>query len=129
MQNMTIRFLNTITFLSAAIILAVSFITAIGSLSAQTAVQTIQIHVKRFSFDPAEITIKKGETVKLVLTSDDVTHSLLIPDLNVNAPVKKGHPAEVTITPSKPGDFQGKCGHFCGTGHGSMRFTVHVKDE
>jgi cytochrome c oxidase subunit 2 len=96
---------------------------------AQGVTRTIEIHAKRFTFSPAEITVKKGETVKLVLTSDDVTHGLMIPDLNIKQPISKGHRTEVTFTPTKPGDFKGKCDHFCGSGHGSMIFTVHVTDN
>ena len=100
-----------------------------GTSYAQGAVRVIDIHAKRFSFSPAEITLKKGETVKLVVTSSDVTHSLVIPGLHVKQTIKKGHPAEITITPTQVGDFRGRCGHFCGSGHGSMVFTVHVKDN
>ena len=100
-----------------------------GSSSAQEAARVIEIHAKRFSFTPSEITIKKGETVKLVLTSEDVTHGLVIPDLHVNAKITKGHLTEVMITPNTTGDFHGKCGHFCGSGHSSMTFMVHVKED
>jgi cytochrome c oxidase subunit 2 len=88
--------------------------------------RTIEIHAHRYSFTPSEITVKKGETVKLKLFSDDVTHSLLIKDLGINQIVTKGQPAEVTITPEKAGDFHGQCGRFCGSGHGQMSITVHV---
>lgn len=93
---------------------------------AQEPHRTIEIRAHRYAFTPAEITIKKGETVTLKLFSDDVTHSLLIKDLGVDQTINKGHPAEVTLTPKKDGDFQGQCGHFCGSGHGKMLMTVHV---
>ena len=96
---------------------------------AQSTPRRIEIHARRFSFTPAEITIEKGETVTLVLTSDDVTHSLLIEGLHVNASIPKGHVTEVKLTPETVGDFKGKCGRFCGSGHGSMLFTVHVVDQ
>jgi cytochrome c oxidase subunit II len=89
--------------------------------------RTIEIHAKRFSFSPSEITLQVGETVKLHLISDDVTHELVIPDLHVAQEISKGHPVDVTIAADKAGDFQGMCGHFCGSGHGSMTFAVHVK--
>lgn len=94
--------------------------------AAQTAPRRIEIHAKRFLFQPSEITLKKGETVILALTSDDVTHSLLIKDLHVNATIAKGHTTEVTIIPTEVGDFKGRCGRFCGSGHGRMTFLVHV---
>jgi cytochrome c oxidase subunit II len=90
--------------------------------------RTIEIHAKRFSFEPAEITVEKGETVTLRLFSDDVPHSLVIKDLGVNREISKGKEQDVTVTPDKVGDFRGKCGRFCGSGHGSMTFTVHVKE-
>jgi cytochrome c oxidase subunit 2 len=114
---------------ASAFLLCVIFAQRISAVAAQSAARTIEIHAKRFSFSPAEITLKKGETVKLVVTSEDVTHSLLIPDLKVNAEATKDHPAEVTITPEKVGDFQGKCGHFCGEGHASMKFVAHVTGD
>jgi cytochrome c oxidase subunit 2 len=117
------RFLNVVVTLFCLVIATT------GSSCAQEAVRAIEIHAKRFSFTPSEITVKKGETVKLVLTSDDVTHSLVIPDLHVNAKITKGQSTAVTITPNSTGDIHGKCGHFCGSGHGSMTFTVHVKED
>jgi cytochrome c oxidase subunit II len=90
--------------------------------------QTIEIHAHRFSFSPAEITLERGKTVKLSLVSEDVTHSLVVPELNINQEIKKDKPVEVTITPTTGGDFHGQCGHFCGSGHGGMTFVIHVKD-
>jgi plastocyanin len=34
--------------------------------------RTIEIHPRRFAFEPAEITAKAGETVRLRLVTDDV---------------------------------------------------------
>jgi len=99
---------------------------AMAPAPVQPAAHRIEIHARRFSFQPAEITLKKGETVTLALTSDDVPHSLLIEGLNVNGTMTKGHVTEVTLTPTKAGDFKGRCGRFCGSGHGSMTFVVHV---
>jgi len=118
------RFSHALAFL-----VLVNFIQGASANAAQNAGRTIEIHAKRFSFSPAQITLKKGETVKLVVTSEDVTHSLVIPDLQVKAEATKDQPGEVTVTPAKVGDFQGKCGHFCGKGHASMKFVAHVVDS
>lgn len=90
--------------------------------------RTISITAKRFSFTPNEITVKKGEEVTLVIQSKDVSHGLVIEDLGVRTDVKKGQSAEVKFTPETAGTFEGKCAHFCGTGHGSMTLTVHVTE-
>ena len=90
--------------------------------------RVISITAQRFSFSPNEITIKKGEEVTLVIQSKDVSHGLAIEDLGVKTIVKKGQSAEVKFTPDTAGTFEGKCAHFCGSGHGSMTMTVHVTE-
>jgi cytochrome c oxidase subunit II len=96
---------------------------------AQEQPRVIEIHAKRFSFTPAEITITKGETVTLSLTSDDATHGLSIPELGVNTAITKGKITKVEVTPQQAGTFEGRCNNFCGVGHGSMVFSVQVKDK
>lgn len=98
------------------------------SPATSTPVTTITIHAKKYEFIPAEITLKKDQTVKLELTSDDVEHSLEVPGLGINSVMKKGDVTDVEVTPTKTGDFKGKCGKFCGFGHGKMHFLVHVID-
>jgi cytochrome c oxidase subunit 2 len=96
-----------------------------ASVPAQTA-RTIVIHAKRYAFVPDEITLKRGEPVDLEVISDDVAHSLRIDGLNVNIKVMAGETAKFEVTPEADGDFAGKCGIFCGSGHGKMLFTAHV---
>lgn len=98
------------------------------AILAQQPARTIEIHAHRFSFEPSEITLKKDEVVQLHLVSEDVTHALLVPGLNINQEIKKGKPVDVTVKPTTVGDFRGQCGRFCGGGHGSMLFVVHVKE-
>lgn len=112
-----------------SILVLVCFTFASWYLRAQDAHRTIEVHAKRYSFSPAEITIKEGEKVTLLLTTDDVAHSLVIHGLNVNKDITRGHPAKVVITSDKEGDFAGQCGHFCGSGHGMMTFIVHVRGK
>ena len=88
--------------------------------------RAITIQAKKYEFIPAEITLKKDQTVKLELTSDDVEHSLEVPGLGINGVMKKGVVTEVEVTPTKTGDFKGKCGKFCGLGHRKMHFMVRV---
>lgn len=90
--------------------------------------RTIEVHAKRFSFSPFEITVKKGETIDIHLISEDVTHALFVPDLGIKQEVSKGHPEDIVVTPQSTGDFHGQCARFCGAGHGTMTFTVHVTD-
>jgi cytochrome c oxidase subunit 2 len=88
--------------------------------------QVIEIHAKKFTYEPAEITVHKGQTYKLHLSTDDVAHSLRIKALSFNAVMKPGQPDDVLFTPEQVGDFKADCGVFCGVGHTKMTMTVHV---
>lgn len=91
--------------------------------------QRIEITAQRFVFKPGEVTVKVGQPVVLVLKSLDVSHGLHIPDVGINIKVKAGETGEVTFTPTKTGDFAGRCSVYCGSGHGSMTFVLHVVDS
>ena len=88
----------------------------------------IEITAKRFTYTPAEITLKKGEPVVLVLRSQDVPHGLKFKELNLQTEIGKGAASELSFTPTQVGDFVGHCSHFCGSGHGSMVLTLHVTE-
>lgn len=108
--------------------LAMGSLALSGFAPAQDTPRRIEISIKKFSYTPAEVTVKKGEPVVLVLTSEDVTHGLKFKELNLNTKVEKGKPAELAFTPDKVGDFVGHCSVFCGSGHGSMMLTLHVTE-
>ena len=88
----------------------------------------IEVTAKRFSFEPHEITLKKGEPVVLAVKSTDVAHGLRFRELGVEVNVRAGGSAEVTFTPNKTGDFVGHCSVFCGSGHGTMTLKLHVAE-
>jgi cytochrome c oxidase subunit II len=94
---------------------------------AGTSVPVITIHAARYDFSPAEITLKKGETVQLVLIADDVAHGLAVDDLNLRVDMPKHQTESLLFTPDVAGDFEGGCSRYCGTGHEDMTFTVHVR--
>lgn len=89
--------------------------------------RTIAVTAKRFEFVPSTITLKKGETVKLVVTSEDVTHGLFLRPLKIDTDLTPGKTEELTVTPQSAGTFAAICHHFCGSGHGSMKLTVIVE--
>jgi cytochrome c oxidase subunit 2 len=86
----------------------------------------IIVHAKRFAFTPAEITLKKGQTAKIVLISDDVPHGLTVVGLGIDVEIRKGHKTIVPVTPTQAGDFAGACSIYSGNGHRDMEFVIHV---
>jgi cytochrome c oxidase subunit 2 len=98
----------------------------IRTSSAEESARRIEITARRFTFDPTEITLKKGQPIDLVVKSLDVAHGLRFRDLNLEMKVPKSGTAELRFTPEKTGDFVGHCAVFCGAGHGGMELTLHV---
>ena len=99
----------------------------IAASSARSAVpRRIEVSAKRYAFEPAEITLKQGETVDLELSSADVPHGLRIRELKIDLNVSKGKKGDAVFTPRTTGTFVGHCSVFCGSGHGQMTLTIHV---
>lgn len=119
-----------LSYVSRALLTVLLVASSIGAhpVETQAAPKRIEITAKRFTFQPAEITLKKGEPVVLVLKSTDVAHSLRCRELNLDIKVNKGGAAEALITPQKAGNFVAHCGVFCGSGHGEMVMSIHVED-
>lgn len=90
--------------------------------------RVIEITAKRFQFTPDQITIKKGETVKLRLVSEDVTHGFFLRPLKIDEEIDPGQPTEITVTPDTAGSFSTICDHFCGANHGNMKMTIVVTE-
>jgi cytochrome c oxidase subunit II len=107
-------------------LLAVLSVAAPRQARADNGLRVIEITAKRFAFSPNQITIKKGETVKLRLTSEDVTHGFFMRALKIDEDVQPGTPTEVTLTPQTAGTFTTICDHFCGANHGNMNMTITV---
>jgi cytochrome c oxidase subunit II len=121
---MTKKFMRPGLF--AAVLILIAFSAGIGW--SQIAPRRVEITAKRFAFDPAEITLRRGEPVVLVLKSADVAHGLRFRELNLNLKVGAGATAEAQFTPEETGNFVGHCSVFCGRGHGSMILKMHVTE-
>jgi cytochrome c oxidase subunit 2 len=94
---------------------------------AQGEPKVIAVTAKRFEFLPHEVKLKKGETVTLHVTSDDVEHGFFNRKLKIDTDVPAGQSADITITPDQEGKFLIICDHFCGAGHGNMHLAVEVE--
>jgi cytochrome c oxidase subunit 2 len=120
--------LRTISGLVLSTAMAAACIALSRPAPAADAPRRIEVIAKRFSYTPAEITLKKGDPVVLALHSEDVTHGIKFPELNLQTEIRKDAISELSFTPMKTGDFVGHCSRFCGSGHGSMTLTLHVTE-
>ena len=116
------------------LVVAIVLLSALASMASTASAadqpeepRVIAITAKRFEFVPSTITLKKGETVKLVVKSEDVTHGLFLRGLKIDTDLTPGETQQITVTPQVAGTFTAICHHFCGSGHGGMKLTVVVE--
>lgn len=90
----------------------------------------IKMTVTKVGFEPAQITVEKGQPVVLKITATDRDHGIVIPDLGVPATrLPKGEEVEVKFTPEKQGAYRFQCSVLCGWRHplGWVSGTIIVK--
>ncbi|HUS13334.1 MAG TPA: cupredoxin domain-containing protein [Pyrinomonadaceae bacterium] len=88
----------------------------------------IHITAKKFEFTPDTITVKKGESVVLVVSSQDRKHGFNLRAFGIRADIDPGATARIRFTPNKTGKFTFSCDVFCGEGHEDMTGTIIVTE-
>ena len=73
-----------------------------------------------------ELTIPVGRPVIVTLTSDDVIHSLWVPNLAGKKDLIPGRPTTLHFMADRPGTYRGQCAEFCGLEHALMALLVHA---
>jgi heme/copper-type cytochrome/quinol oxidase subunit 2 len=74
--------------------------------SAQAPVE-VKLSMEKDKFVPAELRVKAGRPIILVLTNaDDITHELDIPDLRLEKKVRPGQTVKLQLPALKPGPYK-----------------------
>jgi cytochrome c oxidase subunit 2 len=92
------------------------------------AVRRIPVVATKFAFDRAEIRMRCGEAVTLVLSSADFVHGFSVPDLDVRVDLVPGRTVELALRPARAGRFAFLCDNFCGEGHDRMTGFLVVEE-
>ena len=100
--------------------------TAPFTVRSQSGTRVIPITARKFTYEPAELTLKLNEPVTFRLTSLDVVMGFSIPDFAVRATIIPGQTIDLPMTPTKTGEFTFLCDVFCGSGHENMDGTLRV---
>ena len=110
-------------------VLGVTSVTAIPSnrVMADATPRVIEITAKKFEFSPNQLTLKKGETVTLELSSLDRVHGFFQRALGIDGDIEPGKVNRITLTPKESGSYQVICDHYCGYGHGNMNMAINVE--
>ena len=84
------------------------------------------ITAKQWNFTPSTIEVNEGDTVKLTITSIDVTHGFSLPEFGVDGRLEPNQTTTVEFIADKVGTFTFACNVLCGAGHSTMNGTLIV---
>jgi cytochrome c oxidase subunit 2 len=76
-----------------------------------------------------QLWLVEGESYRFHLHSPDVIHSFWVPEFAFKLDVIPGRNNNFDLTPTRAGDFIGRCAELCGVQHSRMLFTVHITDR
>ncbi len=93
----------------------------------KTETKEFNITAKKWQFEPSVITVNKGDKVRLVVKSIDVSHGLIISEFGINQELEPGETKIIEFTADKIGTFSFFCSVYCGSGHGEMKGSLIVK--
>ena len=84
-------------------------------------VKEFRLEAFQFGYEPSVIEVNKGDTVRIIATSRDVSHGLALLDFGVNIVIKKGEKTTAEFVADKTGEFTFYCSVPCGSGHSTMK--------
>lgn len=90
-------------------------------------VNEISVRAFQWGFEPGTITVKKGEVVRLMITSSDVKHGFAIPEYGLDVQLSPGDTVPVEFVADKSGTFTAYCSVPCGAGHTDMKAKLVVE--
>jgi cytochrome c oxidase subunit II len=105
-------------------LLIMFFLFSAGAVFAQS---PIEIVARKSHYTPETIHVKKGEKVRLVVRSEDVTHGFAIDEFGIAREIPLGPPVVIEFTPDRAGSFSYYCVVRCGREHKQMRGTLIVE--
>lgn len=91
-------------------------------------IKEIKLTTYQFGFSPDPVVVKKGDIVKLLMTSRDVAHGVYIKEYGINVTVAKQEVKEIEFFADKAGKFDIVCSVYCGPGHSNMKGKLIVEE-
>ncbi len=118
------------------IVLLCALIPTLAASSSGGKTKEFYIKARQYAYEPAKITVNKGDKVHIKLASLDVIHGFFLEGHDIDALIEPGvqkfklrHPSqgreftdvdEIVFTADYPGKFRFRCSHTCGTMHPFM---------
>ncbi len=109
-------------------ILALAVVAAAQQGEVRKPDRVIALSAERFTFTPSRVSLKQGDVVEFVLTSEDTDHGFRIPSAGIAVAIPQSGKGEVRVryVAREKGRFVFECSRPCGAGHNLMRGAIVV---
>lgn len=96
-------------------------------------IREIGINGSQYTWEPENVVLKKGETARLIVQTNDIQHGfevegLQIPNWDYDTIIKKGDKQIIEFTPDEAGTWDMACTVYCGPGHNGMKGKFIVRE-
>ena len=108
------------------LVAALLLVAAGAAAVAAPAGRTVEVRASKRGFEPSQLTLRRGETARIVLSSADVEHCFAIDALRVEKRVLPGRTTALELTPERAGSFPFHCCLHGGEGAGDERGELTV---
>jgi len=91
--------------------LALALVATVGAVAAAAPVRGARVEVKASTrgFEPSQLTLRRGESVSIVLSSADAEHCFAIDALRIEKRIVPGRTTTLDIAPDRAGVFPFYC--------------------
>ncbi len=91
-------------------------------------IKEVILEAYQYGFHPDPVIVKKGDRVRLIVTSRDTTHGVYIKEYNINLVAKKEKRETVEFVAKTAGEFDIICSVYCGPGHSKMKGKLIIEE-
>ncbi len=95
----------------------------------ENGVREVEVQARQFEFEPSRIVVEEGEEVRLLVTSEDVPHGIMIMGLDIDENLPVNETVAVEFTAPEPGNYHFHCSIYCGPGHDEMHGDLTVLES
>lgn len=135
--NLAIEIVWTLIPTLIVVWIAISSVQALNAIEAAPADSVVvEVIGRQFAWEfvypesghrSTELHLPVGQTARLEITSEDVIHSLWIPDFRAKRDATPGQISELLVTPTVIGVYPIRCAELCGAAHAAMNSVVIVE--
>jgi cytochrome c oxidase subunit 2 len=112
---------------TAVALFALAVFTAFAQSAPSRVDREIKMTARKYEFSPNVIKAKKGDHIRLIITTLDRDHGFKLEAFHIDQKLPKGEAVTVELTADQAGTFPFECSHFCGLGHKNMKGQLMVE--